>query len=475
MTAYIQVSGLTIRAPGDRVLLDSLELGLPAARVALVGRNGVGKSTLLSVLAGGVEAHAGRISMSSAPHFVPQILTRTTPTKLSHGEQRKAALREAQTSGAEVVLLDEPSEDLDEAALTWLRDWLRHFPGCALVASHDRRLLADFRHFFVLSEAGGRYFCGTLAELDDDLERERKLAERRYAGNLQQLAAKEEHSLQVLRRKARKKRHGRCSELDRGTPRIRLNQKRSDAQNSHGRLAKLREQKLDELRQWSLATRRALTVDLPLELTLPSLPEASSEVLALRSVSARSDERSLFESLDLTLGRQRVALTGPNGAGKTTLLQIALGARAPDTGSAWRDLSRIGSISQGAADWLREDSLLAVLQNGRAGASREQIAQQLVAHRFPLALAERPLRSLSPGERTRAALICLLQRSPAVELLVLDEPTFSLDLVGQRALTSALLAWPGGLLVASHDRAFLAAINANLMLELASPQPPTAA
>jgi ATPase subunit of ABC transporter with duplicated ATPase domains len=474
MTAYIQVAGLTIRAPGDRVLLDSLELRVPAARVALVGRNGVGKSTLLSVLAGRAEAHAGSVAMSSPPHFVPQILTPTTAAKRSHGEQRKAALREAQTSGAEVVLLDEPSEDLDEAALTWLRDWLRRFPGCALVASHDRRLLADFQHFFVLSESGARYFSGSLAELDDDLERERKLAERRYAGNLHQLAAKEEHSLQVLRRKARKKRYGRCSELDRGTPRIRLNQKRSDAQNSHGRLAKLREQRLEELRRWSLATRRALTVDLPLELSLPTLPEVPSEVLALRSVSALSDERSLFESLDLTLSRQRVALTGPNGAGKTTLLQIALGAREPDTGSAWRDPSRIGSISQGAADWLRDESLLALLQNGRAGASHVEIAQQLVAHRFPIALAERPLRSLSPGERTRAALICLFQRSPAVELLILDEPTFSLDLVGQRALTRALLAWSGGLLVASHDRAFLAAINANTILEVGSAQPTAA-
>jgi ATPase subunit of ABC transporter with duplicated ATPase domains len=193
-------------------------------------------------------------------------------------------------------------------------------------------------------------------------------------------------------------------------------------------------------------------------------------------VSARADERWLFESLDLTLGRQRVALTGPNGAGKTTLLELALGARAPHCGSAWRDLSRIGSIAQGAADWLLDDSLSALLRNSPAGKSDETVAQQLVAHKFPLALAERPLRSLSPGERTRAALICLFQRSPAVELLVLDEPTFSLDLVGQRALASALLAWPGGLLVASHDHSFLAAINANRVLKLGGAQlPPTAA
>jgi ATPase subunit of ABC transporter with duplicated ATPase domains len=90
----------------------------------------------------------------------------------------------------------------------------------------------------------------------------------------------------------------------------------------------------------------------------------------------------------------------------------------------------------------------------------------IVAHEFPLALAERSFRSLSPGERTRAALICLFQRSPAIELLVLDEPTFSLDLVGQRALTNALKAWSGGLVVASHDRSFLTAIEVGAVIEL---------
>jgi ATPase subunit of ABC transporter with duplicated ATPase domains len=100
-----------------------------------------------------------------------------------------------------------------------------------------------------------------------------------------------------------------------------------------------------------------------------------------------------------------------------------------------------------------------------SGAS-EDLAALLVAHKFPLALAERPLRSLSPGERARAARSWLFRRSPAVELLVLDEPTYSLDLVGQRAMTDALRAWPGGLVVASHDRAFLAAIATRTWIDL---------
>jgi ATPase subunit of ABC transporter with duplicated ATPase domains len=397
---------------------------------------------------------------------VPQLLARSTSPELSHGELRRRALVDADASGAELMLLDEPSEALDEDALSWLRGWLRDFSGCLLVASHDRRLLADFEHFCIVSESGCRYFRGTLSELDTELEADRDAQERRYSSNLNRLASAEEHALLVLRRKARKKRHGRSSELDRATPRIRLNQKRSDAQVSHGRLAKLREKRLDALRQWSRATRRALSVRLPLQLVLPTLPETPREVLALRQVSAKMGCRVLFESLDLRLGRQRVAVTGPNGAGKTTLLEIALGHRTPSSGSVQREPSRIGSIAQGAADWMLDDSLMTLLRRARGSADDEHLACLLASHQFPLALGQRPLRSLSPGERTRAALICLLQRSPAIELLILDEPTFSLDLLGQRALAEALKSWQGGLVVASHDRSFLSAIDTNTVIEL---------
>jgi ATPase subunit of ABC transporter with duplicated ATPase domains len=466
MTAQIEVSGATICAPGGRTLFDGLTLRLSHEHVALIGRNGVGKSTLLAVLAGTGDVQAGRVRTSSAPHFVPQVLragsARGAP--LSHGELRRLALTDARASGAEVLLLDEPTEDLDDAAVAWLRGWLREWPGSLVVASHDRRLLGDFRHFLIVSESGCRTLSGSLVELEAELEREHAENQERYVRGLHRLAAYEEHTAHVARRKARKKRYGRCSELDRATPRIRLNQKRSEAQVSHGRLAKVREARLDALRQWSVSTRRALGVSLALDLPVPRLPGDAREVLVLSGVSAHAGGRVLFASLDLHLGRQRVGVVGPNGTGKTTLLEIMMGRRVPTAGSVVRDLPRIGSIEQGAADWMLDDSLLSVLS--LQGASADDAARLLVAHRFPLALADRPMRSLSPGERARAALIALFRRSPAVELLVLDEPTFSLDLIGQRALTKALRAWPGGLVVASHDRAFLAAIGTDAVIEV---------
>jgi ATPase subunit of ABC transporter with duplicated ATPase domains len=103
-----------------------------------------------------------------------------------------------------------------------------------------------------------------------------------------------------------------------------------------------------------------------------------------------------------------------------------------------------------------------------AGATAPSAAEILVAHKFPLALGKRPLASLSPGERVRAALIALFRRSPPVEILILDEPTYSLDRVGRHAMIEALRAFRGGLVVASHDRDFLDAIGIDTWIALDS-------
>jgi ATPase subunit of ABC transporter with duplicated ATPase domains len=463
MPALLELSAVSVAAPGGRPLFDRLNLRIEHEHVALVGRNGVGKSTLLAVLAGITCPDAGRVITRGRCHFVAQADERAQPRSL--GELRRQALERARESGAELLLLDEPSEHLDESAVSWLRAWLGDFRGGLIVASHDRRLLADFRHFFIVSEAGSRYFCGTLAELDIELEREHRESEQRYLANLNRLATEEAHTLHVARRKARKKRSGRTRELDRGNPRILLNQKRDHAQVSHGRLAKLREARLASLRDWTRSTRRALNVSLSLELPVPALStDVDPELLVLHGVSAHLGARCLFHSLDLRLGRERIALVGPNGAGKTTLLEIMLGRRRPSAGSTTCKSSKIGYVEQGGSNWLQSESLLTQLS--LCGTTPEGAAQLLVAHKFPLALGQRPLRSLSPGERTRAALICLFARSPALELLILDEPTFSLDLLGQRALTQALRAWPGGLVVTSHDREFLAEITVDRTIQL---------
>jgi ATPase subunit of ABC transporter with duplicated ATPase domains len=463
MTVLIELTDVSFKTPSGRAIFEGLNLCAGDEHVALVGRNGVGKSTLLSILAGQLQATSGVVERRGQLHYVPQI--DDAGQRLSRGQQRKQALESARASGAEILLLDEPTLHLDDAAVAWLRAWLPQRRGCVLVASHDRRLLVDMRHFLVLSETGGHYFGGSLAELERHLEQEHQAQERRYLRNLRRLAAQEAHSEHAARRRDRKKRRGRTSEIDRATPRIRLNQKRSQAQVYQGRIAQIREARLAALRGWTLATRRALNVDLDLELQVPTLPLTPRPgLLLLDAVSSRVDHRQLFQDLTLDVTSERVAVVGPNGSGKTTLLEVMLGKRKPDRGSVRSDPSRIAAIEQGGANWLLDESLLAHLLD--LGLSPEDAARILMSHRFPLALAERSLRSLSAGERARAALIAIFSRSPSPELLILDEPTFSLDLVGLRALTGALKRWPGALIVASHDREFLAELGMDRTVEL---------
>jgi ATPase subunit of ABC transporter with duplicated ATPase domains len=502
MTSLLEVSDATIATPGHRILFEELNLRLDREHVALMGRNGVGKSTLLAVLAGALEAERGHVRARGVTHYVPQMLDVVSVRKAfarcpsaareemagewrtrgsvpfvdmlraptpSQGELRKLALLVAKWSKPDILLLDEPTEDLDEAAVAWLRAWLLRWQGCVVSASHDARLLEDFEHFFIASESGCRVFSGALQDLDAELLCDHEQAEERYARNLHRLVAYEKHALHVTRRKDRKKRYGRCREIDRATPRIRLNQKRSQAQVSQGRVAAVREERLDALREWSKSSRRALNVQLPLDLAVPKLPAGQrDDLLVLCDISAEIAERRLFPRIDLRMGRQRIGVVGPNGAGKTTLLQIMLGRRAPATGSVVRAPNAIGSIDQGGTDWMLDESLLAYLETEASARATEFPADLLVAHKFPLALAERPLSSLSPGERVRAALICLFRRAPPLELLVLDEPTYSLDAVGRHAMTRALRAWRGSLVVASHDRAFLEQIGVDTYIRLGS-------
>ena len=222
----------------------------------------------------------------------------------------------------------------------------------------------------------------------------------------------------------RKKRRGRLNELGRCPSRAKLNEKRSYAQEKQGRRKKLWRKRISASREWAEATRRALDVRLDLKLAAPQQPvDTPAEIVDINDVTATIDGRKIFSHVRICVRRyDRIAVSGRNGAGKTTLLTMLAGERRPEQGRVVADFSRIGMIAQGATNWKSDRGLIVKLQEA-CDATLEDVAKILVGHRFPFGLSQRPLKSLSPGERVRAALICLYHRSPAIELLVLDEPT----------------------------------------------------
>jgi len=489
------VCGMT---PNGRILFEGLNMNLLNEKVALIGRNGVGKSTLLEIFCGNQLPDKGKVFRNSDQIYVPQQIitseinqevsrtlqcivdTNCTSEKLkvefskaglkpihqimqndflSQGELRKLKLLMAKISHSKLLILDEPTQDLDEHGITWLLSWLNKWPGGVLVASHEIQLLKEFQCFFILAETGCESFVGTFGALTQKQETEFKAEQIRYAKNLNQLIAQEELTHRIARRRLRKKQFGRVSEMGRATPKATLNQKRDYAQVKHGRMKKSRDAKLNSLRQWSLLTRRKLKVELPGILPIRESSSPAFPIITLKNVSVNINGQLLFEEINHVQLGQRIAVVGPNGSGKTTLLHTMLGLRSPTKGQVKTNLSLVGSILQGGGNWMLNESLLSYLTRNTETSTIEELSNILIINKFPLALAERPLSSLSPGERVRAALICLFQKKPHVELLVLDEPTYSLDLIGLKALTDVLKIWAGGLIIASHAHSFLEAIG----------------
>ncbi|MDH5674336.1 MAG: ATP-binding cassette domain-containing protein [Myxococcales bacterium] len=475
MPSLLHVRGLDLDAPGGRPLVRGLDLELGSGeRVAVIGRNGVGKSSLLQVLAGEAETDGGFVRCHGTRHFVPQRLAPSTSPSpagaYSAGELRRRHLERAFDSHADLLLLDEPSDDLDAEGIDWLVVALERWPSALVVVSHDRRLLSGFDNYFVVSEGGCHHVQGDLASLMSELERRENLSQQRYARTLLQLESRERHDARVRRRRQRKKNLGRLHELGRCPSRARLNENRSYAQESQGKRAVLQRTRIEAARSWARASRRTLAVELALSLELPEPPTHAPAAAELDAVGADIDGRCLFDGISLRLGHERLAITGPNGAGKSTLLQILTGNQRPSRGRVRCEPLRIGYVAQNASNFCLKESLLdQLLDTGRdtGDAPRfDDAARQLQAHRFPLALAERPLYSLSPGERLRAALIALSRREPAPDVWVLDEPTGHLDLLGLQALEAVLAAWRGGLVVVSHDAHFLEAIGVDRRIEL---------
>lgn len=463
----LQADALTIAAPSGRVLVADLDLVLEREHVAIVGRNGVGKSSLLRVLAGQDEPTTGHLHRPGSVGFVPQELPGDPAA--SPGERRRRLLAEVGAQAPDLLLLDEPTEDLDIDGIDWLCDWLRTYPGATLVVSHHRQLLRGFEHFFVLEESGCRHVHGDFDALERELEERHQRGQQRYASKLSHLEARERRDVTIRRRRRRKKNLGRLHEEARGVSRARLGEKKSYAQGSQAKAAKIRSDRLAADRAWTRAARRALAVRLPLELAIPALPRDDGEPrVAVEALEVEVAGRRVIRGLDLTLGRERLAILGPNGAGKSTLLAVLRGDLAPCRGRVVVH-PRLGAIAQGATDWMRPESLVEVLLDDDPSLTPDRAVAIATAHAFPLGLALRPLATLSAGERTRAALIALFQRAP--ELLLLDEPTYSLDFVGASALAQSLAQWPGALVVATHDRAFLEDVGITRSLRLTGQEP----
>jgi len=445
---------------GSGWLFRGLDLFVGARdRLALIGRNGVGKTTLLKCLADMIETDEGRRTIQpgikvvlleqdpavtdfatlrdfalagGAPaHDVDAIadqigveLDRASDTA-SGGERRRAAIARALAQEPDVLLLDEPTNHLDLAGIDWLEEWLGRYKGAFIAISHDRTFLKRLTRSSLWLDRGGL-----------------RRAEVGYGGFeawTERVYDEEARAADKLDAKLKLELHW----LQRGvTARRRRNQ---------GRLAKLHEMRAARAAMLGPASTA--------KLALQNDEVKTKMVIEAERVTKRFGERAIVKDFSLRIQRgDRIGVVGANGTGKTTLLKLLTGEIAPDEGKVTRAKTLTGiMIDQQRALLDPEKRVRDVLADGgdwiEVRGNKKHVQGYLKDFLFEPGLVDTRVGALSGGERSRLLLAREFARRS--NLLVLDEPTNDLDMETLDLLQEVIADYDGTVLIVSHDRDFL--------------------
>ncbi|MCE1174689.1 MAG: ATP-binding cassette domain-containing protein, partial [Propionibacteriales bacterium] len=377
---------------------------------------------------------------------------------LSGGEVILAALAGLRLAGAAVTLLDEPTNNLDADARRVLYDVLVDWPGSLVVVSHDVELLERLDHTAELDAGRLRVFGGNYRAYRDQVDADQAAAAQAVATAAQRVRLERRQRRDAETRVARSARQGRRDVANSRFIGAAADERRRRAEASAGSLRGRLDDRVQRaearLAQAEARLRREKVVRIEL---------ADPQVAPGRRLAEFSDGE---QHLTVT-GASRVALTGANGVGKSRLLDALFGDQAPDGLSAQLRCERVGYLPQRLDRLDDTATAIANLSAVVAAAVPQRIRHQLAAFGLSAATVERPVGTLSGGERLAVAVAQLLLADPPPQLLVLDEPTNNLDVAGRDGLLAALKAYRGGLIVVSHDRRFLAELGITEDWELA--------
>lgn len=374
-------------------------------------------------------------------------------TALSGGQAARVGLAALLLSRFDIVLLDEPTNDLDLDGLDRLEGFVRGLRGGVVLVSHDREFLARSVTSVLeldLAQSSNRLFGGGY----DSFLEEREIARQHkrdayddYASTKADLVSRartqREWSSQGVRNAMKKA-------PDNDKIRRKAASESSEKQAQKVRQMESRIARLDEVeeprKEWQL------------EFTIGSAPRSSAVVATLSDATFTQGDFTLGPVSLQVDGGDRIGITGPNGAGKSTLLRALLGKQAPTTGTASLGSSvAVGEVDQARAAFTGDQSLAAAFEAIVPEYATADVRTLLAKFGLKADHVGRPASALSPGERTRAGLALLQARG--VNVLVLDEPTNHLDLVAIEQLEQALESYDGTLLLVTHDRRMLETVR----------------
>ncbi|HEX6361280.1 ABC-F family ATP-binding cassette domain-containing protein [Actinophytocola sp.] len=381
-------------------------------------------------------------------------------TSLSGGQAARAGMASLLLSRYDVFLLDEPTNDLDLDGLARLEEFVTGLRAGTVLVSHDREFLARTVTGVVELDLAQRQ-VNTYGGGYESYLAEREVARRHARERFEEYA----DTKAALELRARTQR----AWMDKGVRNARRKATDNDKIGRNKRV-EATEKQAAKARQTDRLIQRLDAVEEPrkeweLRMEIAAAPRAGAVVAVLRGAVVRRGSFTLGPvDLQIDWG-DKVAITGANGAGKSTLLAALLGrADLADGTSSLGPGVRVGEVDQARALFTGDDTLLAAFEHQLPDMPPTDIRTLLAKFGLTAAHVRRTAGSLSPGERTRAALALLQARG--VNLLVLDEPTNHLDLPAIEQLESALANYPGTLLLVTHDRRMLAAVHTNRHLNV---------
>nr|WP_166945095.1 ABC-F family ATP-binding cassette domain-containing protein [Sphingopyxis panaciterrae] len=514
----ITISHLSWSTPDGHAVLSDLDLQLQPERTGIVGRNGVGKSTLLRLLTGELAPSAGHIAIDGSIAMLRQTVqvdagervadlfgaraalallrkaeagaasadeiaeadwtldaridealakvglpvpVDTSLAALSGGQRTRAALAGAMFAAPDFLLLDEPTNNLDRDGRQAVRDLIAGWRGGAVVVSHDRELLEEMDAIVELTSLGAARYGGGWSAYRARKDVEAAAAEAQLAGAEKRADAVQRQAQAATERQDRRDSGGRRKAARGDMPKILLGAQKRRAEETRAAGSRLAERQRGEAEDQLSAARAKIEVVDPLSVGLPSTGLPSSRtVLALDHVTTGYVAgQPIIRNLSLSMmGPERVAITGPNGAGKSTLLALIAGTLAPWEGTVRVPVAfALFDQRVGLLDASRSiaDNFLTLNPGTTNNACRAALAR----FRFRADAADRIVGTLSGGQMLRAGLACVLGAPMPPQLLILDEPANHLDVDSLTAVETGLAAYDGALLVVSHDAAFLDAIG----------------
>lgn len=467
MESCLQIDGL-VKSYGDLVLMDGFTMSISMGeKIGLIARNGMGKSTLLNIIAGREDYNSGNITfrrdlrvsyLEQSPKWpdgtmvmdacggradevaAREMLTRlgvnehyTVVDNMSGGQLKRVAIAGALLSNPDFLILDEPTNHLDVEVTEWLEDYLSASRLTLLLVTHDRYLLDRV--------------CTRIVELED-----RRAYS--YTGNYSYYLEKRQERLDAERAQRESDENLYRRELDwmRRMPCAR------------GTKARYRKEAFGELEERLKFRRAELQVNLDVKASY-----IGNKIFEMHHLCKRFGDKVILDDFNYIFARyEKLGIVGDNGVGKSTFLKMLTGQELPDSGVIERGSTlRIGYYSQQGMEFNPGDKVIDAvtaiadhigLDDGR----RMSASQFLQKFLFSPKTQYGYISKLSGGERRRLYLCTILMQSP--NFLILDEPTNDLDIATLQVLEEYIAGFKGCVVAVSHDRCFMDRIAGHLFV-----------